>query len=333
MFLEREPACPCPIGRVLLVFLSALVLLITFLPAFPAHGGRSPIWTFDFRDVFYEIQYLDQRNAVVVGARGRVLVSHDKYENLWSPRESGTTDLLTCVSFADARRGWAAGHGGVIVHTGDGGWTWHVQRESSPRHQPLLDIQFLSPAVGYACGAYDTFLATRDGGRTWSERSPGTDTIYNGLCFLDERTGYLVGEFGTVLLTRDGGRSWTRVDLGGYRGSLFGILLLSPREILVFGISGKVLRSEDGGRSWQDVSPENNQSLFRGAADGDEVVLVGASGTLLVSTDGGKSFLKRTDEDFTSFAGVCAHPGGGFVCVGEMGQIKHIEVRRSKGTQ
>ncbi len=325
--LTRETSSPAPF-LVLVIF-----LVVLSIPSW-ASAYETLIWTFDFRDVFYDIEFLNEETAVIVGARGRVLVSHPKYKNLWSPRDSGTKELLTCVSFVDDRRGWAAGHGGVIVHTADGGETWRIQRESSPENQPLLDIQFLSPMVGYACGAYDTFLGTTDGGKNWTLSAPGSDNIYNGLAFLDERTGYLVGEFGTVLETTDGGKSWEQHDLGGFEGSLFGITLLSPKEILVYGIAGKVLRSGDGGLHWVDVSADQNKSLFRGAAHGGDVVLVGASGTLLVSTDGGKTFLKRVDKDFTAFAGVCPHPGEGFVCVGERGKIKHlqrVDTKQEKG--
>jgi photosystem II stability/assembly factor-like uncharacterized protein len=290
----------------------------------------SPIWTFDFRDVFYDIEFLNQDTAVIVGSRGRVLVSHPKYKNLWSPKDSGTRDLLTCLSFVDDQRGWAAGHGGVIIHTADGGDTWGIQRESSTENQPLLDIQFVSPDVGYACGAYDTFLATKDGGKSWTLSAPGSDNIYNGLAFVDEQTGYIVGEFGTVLRTVDGGKSWKQLPLGGFEGSLLGITLLSPEEILVYGVAGKVLRSVDGGLHWVDVSVDQNKSLFRGAVRGDEVVLVGPSGTLLLSTDRGKTFLKRTDEEFTAFAGICAHPDKGFVCVGERGKIQHLQISDTK---
>ena len=309
-----------------LSFLLPAFLLLALCRTLWVSADESPVWTFDFRDVFYDIAFLNKDTAVVVGARGRVLVSHPKYANLWSPRDSGTKELLTCLSFADERRGWAAGHGGVIIHTDDGGQTWKVQREPSSENQPLFDIQFLNPRVGYACGAYDTFLKSTDGGKTWSLSSPGSDNIYNSLVFRDEETGYLVGEFGTVLMTTDGGASWERLALNGFEGSLFGITLLPPETILVYGIAGNVFRSENGGRHWTEVSADQDKSLFRGAAHGEAVVLVGASGARLVSTDGGRTFLNRVDEDFTSFAGVGAHPGGGFVCVGEWGKIVHLRV-------
>jgi photosystem II stability/assembly factor-like uncharacterized protein len=311
------------------LLLVASLLLVLCIPSW-ASADEDPIYTFDFRDAFYDIEFLDEETAVVVGARGRVLVSHPKYKNLWSPRDSGTKQLLTCVSFPDEQNGWAAGHGGVIIHTVDGGQTWQTQRESSLENSPLFDIQFPSPSVGYACGAYDTFLKTTDGGKTWTLTSPGEDYIYNGLSFLDEETGYLVSEFGTVLKTTDGGKSWEKFDLGGFEGTLFGITLVSPEKILVFGVAGNILRSEDGGRHWTDVSLGQDKSIYRGVADGDTVVLVGATGTVLVSTDGGKTFVLRLDKDFTSFAGVGFHPKGGFVCVGERGKMDHQQVTEEK---
>jgi photosystem II stability/assembly factor-like uncharacterized protein len=311
------------------ILLLALLLLVVSIPT-RVSGDEFPIWTFDFRDVFLDIAFLNEETAVIVGARGRVLLSHPKYKNLWSPRDSGTKQALTCLSFADEKNGWAAGHGGVIIHTADGGQTWRIQRESSSENSPLFDIQFPSLNVGYACGAYDTFLKTTDGGKTWTHTAPGSDYIYNGLAFLDEETGYLVGEFGTVLRTADGGKSWEKLDLGGYEGSLFGITLLGPQRILVYGVAGNVLRSEDGGHHWVDVSLDQDKSLFRGAADGDDVVLVGSTGTVFVSADGGKTFLSRVDKDFFSLAGVAAHPRGGFVCVGERGKIDHLQVPGEK---
>jgi len=316
-------------NRSVFFLLLAFLLFVVSIPSWVS-SDEHPIWTFDFRDVFFDIAFLNEETAVIVGARGRILVSHPKYKNLWSPRDSGTKQALTCVSFADEQNGWAAGHGGVIIHTADGGQTWRIQRESSSENSPLFDIQFPSPSVGYACGSYDTFLKTTDGGKTWTLTAPGMDYIYNGLAFLDEETGYLVGEFGTVLRTTDGAKSWERLDLGGYEGSLFGITLLDPQRILVYGVAGNVFRSEDGGHHWVDVSLDQDKSLFRGAADGDAVVLVGSTGTVLVSADGGKTFLLRVDKDFISFAGVGADPRGGFVCVGERGRIDRLQVPDEK---
>ncbi|MEW6443921.1 MAG: YCF48-related protein [bacterium] len=309
-----------------LAFLAcALTAALASPPAARAAEGAGAIWRFDFRDVFYDATFVRPDWGVVVGARGRILTSHERYPNLWAVRESGTTELLTCLSFADERHGWAAGHGGIILGTTDGGRTWEVQRESAPENQPLFDIQFPTFQAGYACGAFDTFLKTADGGKSWEEIPTGLDIMLNGMAFADELQGYMVGEFGTVVRTRDGGASWEKLDTGDYQGSLFGITLLSEQEILVCGIAGKILRSEDAGETWSGIPSATDQSLFRGAAQGEEVVLAGNSGTILCSRDRGKHFIPRKDEDLTSFAGVCPHPGGGFLCLGDTGKIVHLQ--------
>ena len=290
-----------------------------------ASDEETCIWKYDFRDIFYDIHFVNPEKAVIVGAWGRILATHSPSPSLWSVRDSGTKELLTCLSFADGKHGWAAGHGGVIVHTDDGGHTWKAQRETALENKPLFDIQFLSQTTGYACGANDTVLKTTDGGRTWTSIPTGAENVYYGLAFVDEEKGYLVGEFGTVMHTTDGGGSWRQLDLGDYPFSLFGIALLSERDLLVYGIAGSILRSADGGLSWQDVSPGVQQSLFGAAVRGNEVVLVGRSGIILYSRDRGKTFEERNDEELTSFAGVAARHNEGFLCVGELGRIYPVD--------
>ncbi|MCP4756078.1 MAG: hypothetical protein GY866_34890 [Proteobacteria bacterium] len=279
----------------------------------------------DYREVFYDIAYLDKQKAVIVGARGQILVTHRKYGNMWSPRDSKTKEVLTSLTFIDEKNGWAAGHGGVIVHSADGGENWEVLRESSPQNLPLFDIQFVSKNTGYACGAYDTLLKTSDGGKTWNDISTGFDNIYNGLFFKDADNGFLVGEFGSVLKTTDGGKSWKQMNVDGYQGTFFGIIFLSPSKALAYGIAGKLVISHDGGRNWKDIGPGIKDALFMAAAAGNEVAIVGRSGVMLLSNDGAKSFVKKYEKDNFTFAGVCSHPGGGFIAVGEFGTILKIE--------
>jgi len=319
-------------GEVLAIALGASLLAgLALLPvqARSSDAPEEPIWTFDFRLTFLDVTFRNTRDAVIVGSRGTILASNGRYPNLWSPRHSGTKELLTCLSFADDRHGWAAGNRGIILTTEDGGKSWKIQRPAADENQPLLDIQFVSPQTGFACGAYDTFLRTADGGVNWSRITTGTELIYNDMVFRDAQEGYLVGEFGTVLHTTNAGDSWEKLDLGGYAGSLFGIVLIESRSLLVFGIAGKILLSEDGGQQWQSVSSGVITSLFRAAANGNEVVIVGASGAILCSTDGGRSFSKRMDKDLTGFAGICPHPAGGFLCVGETGKIFRLDTLKA----
>ena len=290
-----------------------------------ARQEQETVWAFNPGDTFLDIACIDEERAVIVGDRGRLLVTHGRYTNLWAPRDSKTREMLTAVSFVDAEYGWAVGHGGVIIHSQDGGDSWQVQRESSPGNLPLFDIQFVSREVGYASGAYDTVLKTQDGGKTWDSLFTGSDNIYNGLFFHDSDNGFLLGEFGALLRTDDGGESWRQLDIGGYQGSLFGMTFLSPETALAYGINGKLMVSRDSGETWADIATGTDEALYRAAAKGEDIVIVGKSGVYLLSSDGADSFMKKTEADNYSFGGICARPGGGFVAVGEFGRIMAIE--------
>lgn len=280
---------------------------------------------FNYKDTFLDIACPNRQKAVIVGDRGQILVTHDTYENLWAQRDSKTKEMLTSLSFIDDKHGWAAGHGGVIIHTKDGGENWEVQRESSPQNLPLFDIQFVSKDIGYASGAYDTLLKSVDGGKSWNSIPTGTDAIYNGLFFHDAENGFLLGEFGSLLKTSDGGNSWKQVDIGDYQGSLFGITFLSDQTALAYGISGKLMISHDGGESWADIPTDTKEALFRAAAEGDDVVIVGKSGVILRSNNSANSFIQTIEPDNYSLAGVCAYAGDRFIAVGEFGSILSIE--------
>ncbi|MCU0821756.1 MAG: YCF48-related protein [Spirochaetes bacterium] len=278
----------------------------------------------DFRDLFYDITYLNEKKAVIVGMRGRILVSHEKYNNLWRTSASNTKESLTCLSFVDEQYGWAAGHGGIIIHTSDGAKTWEIQRKASTNNLFILDIQFVNRQAGFACGAYGTLLKTVDGGKTWENIATGSDIIYNGLYFSDSKRGFIAGEFGTLLRTTDGGTTWEKINTGS-KYTFFGVHPLSSTGMIVFGISGRVLISRDMGLSWKPVKTDTKTSIYKAATRGDEIVLVGRMGLILQSGDGGKNFTVKTEDELTSFSGVSPHPEGGFICVGEMGKIYRIQ--------
>jgi len=305
--------------------LQALTVCLSAMLSLPAFANQpAPVWTLNFKDTFLDIACVDKHKAIIVGDRGRLLVTHGTYNNLWAPRDSKTKEMLTSISFIDDKHGWAAGHGGIIIHTNDGGQNWEVQREPSAENLPLFDIQFPSVEVGYASGAYDTLMKTTDGGKTWNLLPTGIDNIYNGLFFHDADNGFLVGEFGTLLKTSDGAHSWQKIDIGGYQGSLFGITFLSRETAVAYGINGKLIISYDGGDSWADIPTGTEEVLYRAAAIGSDVAVVGRSGVTLLSNDGAKSFTKKSEPDNYSLAGVCAHSAG-FVAVGEFGTILNIE--------
>ena len=61
--------------------------------SFPASAGQQDaLWMFNIRDTFLDVSCIDQEWAVIVGDRGKILLTHPTYESLWSPRDSQTKD-------------------------------------------------------------------------------------------------------------------------------------------------------------------------------------------------------------------------------------------------
>ena len=59
---------------------------------------------------------------VAVGLRGHIVYSDDGGK-LWTQAQVPVSSDLVSISFPDEKNGWATGHGGVVLHTGDGGKT------------------------------------------------------------------------------------------------------------------------------------------------------------------------------------------------------------------
>src|SRR5438105_15475911 len=73
---------------------------------------------------------------VAVGLRGTVLLSDDHGQH-WRQAAVPVSSDLVAVTFATPQQGWASGHDGIILHTADGGLTWHKQLDGR-RLQALL---------------------------------------------------------------------------------------------------------------------------------------------------------------------------------------------------
>lgn len=104
---------------------------------------------------------------VAVGDHGVILLSDDGGRTQKQAAQVPVDSALTSVSFADARRGWAVGHWGVILHTEDSGQTWTVQRMESRADRPLFAVHFFDQRTGVAVGLWSLVLATDDGGLHW----------------------------------------------------------------------------------------------------------------------------------------------------------------------
>ncbi|MGI9108139.1 MAG: YCF48-related protein [Pyrinomonadaceae bacterium] len=189
--------------------------------------------------------------------------------------------LLTRVTFADARRGWAFGEMGALFATTDGGATW--ARQNVPTRYLLLGGAFLAGGAGWLVGAGNTILQTSDGGAQWS-MSPApisATTRFNAVSFIDGRRGWAVGERGIVLATTDGGRSWQPQE-SNVRVDLRDVKFLNAAEGWSVGAQGTIIRTTDGGANWQSESSHTRHPLERlSVVNRSSLWAVGFGGTII----------------------------------------------------
>ncbi len=254
---------------------------------------------------------------VAVGERGIVVLSDDSGAS-WRQVQTPVSVTLTAVRFADARNGYAVGHGGSVLVTTDAGESWTLSldgrriaqlilataREKGEARpiayaermveegpdKPLLDVLVRAPLNAVVVGAYGIVLSTTDGGKTWSSWG---DQIQNpGALHLSAIRGegqqiVIVGEQGLVRISEDGGATFS-VAQTPYRGSYFTAEIPSGREIVVAGLRGNALRSEDGGKTWTPLISPDEASITASAIQSDgHLVLVNQSG-LIMRERGGK---------------------------------------------
>jgi photosystem II stability/assembly factor-like uncharacterized protein len=243
---------------------------------------------------------------VAVGDHGVVLLSDDNGKAFRQAQKVPVDVTLTSVSFVDDKLGWAAGHAGVVLHSGDGGETWALQRSDLQNDRPLFALKFFDARHGVAVGLWSLVLRTDDGGASWQtvplpvpEGAKKADLNLLGL-FSDAKSRlYATAERGMLARSDDQGRTWSYLA-SGYKGSFWAGLALADGTLLAAGLRGSLYRSTDEGRSWTRVATQSKSSITALASAGREVIGVGLDGLLLRSADGGVSVTTEVRADRVS---------------------------------
>ncbi|MNC19936.1 Ycf48-like protein [compost metagenome] len=272
---------------------------------------------------------------------------------------------LTALAFPGASQGWAVGHEGVVLHSGDAGKTWTKQLDGqkisaillkqygnpanpdNPEAQrlkqdaelfaaqgadkPLLDVWFADERTGFVTGAFNLLLRTEDGGQTWTSWQDRVDNPRSmHLYGLRPAAGtlFMVAEQGLVLKLDAARQRFVKVELP-YEGTLFG-LLGDDRLVLVYGLRGNALRSLDGGASWSVVDTGIKEGITSGLiADDGSILLASQAGQLLRSTDRGVTFSRvPLDRVAPNFA--LAPAPDGAVALAGLGGVRVQSLQQNK---
>ena len=335
---------------------SGLILLALLLQVGHgiALGADSQIMPLAVKSLLLDGQVVGDR-IVVVGERGHILISQDQGVS-WQQQPVPTRTTLTSVFFIDPANGWAAGHDGVILQTGDGGRHWQMVYSDPQHEQAILDLWFMDREHGYAVGAYGLFLETEDGGASWQPldfaptplkadetntdgggENPSADEPW-GIDFhlnqvAETATGLLVisAEAGNLYRSDDGGRSWLSLP-SPYEGSFYGALPLARDTVLAFGLRGHLFRTDNAGRTWTAVETGTQATLNDGIllTDG-RIALAGLAGALLLSDDNGLSFQLMPQADRAGISKILQVGDGALILIGEKGIRRLALSEQGKG--
>ena len=105
-------------------------------------------------------------SAYVVGLDGTIFRATN-YQDNWQQLNSGTTDHLYGVSFANSSTGMVVGNGGTVLFTSDGGASW-TQR-NNPNITRIDRVHMLNATVATIGGLGGRIFQTTDAGLNWTQ--------------------------------------------------------------------------------------------------------------------------------------------------------------------
>jgi photosystem II stability/assembly factor-like uncharacterized protein len=235
---------------------------------FVEKDNRQPLFLFG-------LYAIDNDHAWAVGDRS-VLTSTNDGGKTWRARKvtmeqdlSGGETLASAdpifydVKFIDAQRGWIVGEFGKIMHTEDGGETWHEQEKTLMEGTAVFDlidlptlygVHMLNAQEGMAAGIEGHLAHTSDGGQRWTyEKIEADPPIADPLFEVSQagETGWAVGAAGAVVTKPSGANAWKRAQMGqDVLTWLRGISFSDAQNGWIVGGYGLIYRTTDGGKSW-----------------------------------------------------------------------------------
>lgn len=221
------------------------------------------------------------------------------------------------VFFLNPELGWAAGSGGYIFKTTDGGDNWEFISEFPSQY--IRNIEFLDANNGFL-GLLDySFYRTTDGGLNWTNIAndiPSPDGPIPAICGMDAvnaQTIYGCGAYfgpAYIIKSTDGGASWQYIDMSAYAESLVEVLFVDQNTGFASGGSatgGVILKTTNGGTSWTSIYDSgisgeyvwklqrlfSNPNVMFGSVES----VAPLNGKLVKSVDGGAHWASREVPD------------------------------------
>lgn len=290
---------------------------------------------------------------VAVGERGVVALSDDSAITWRQARHVPTSTTLTAIRFADAKNGWAVGHGGVILVTQDGGEHWTLQADgrslaaltesaagtrtnqgvpakatsqlvTDGPDKPLLDLHVTDTQHLFVVGAYNLAFASDDGGSSWHSALNRMDNPKSQHLYAMAVRGpvwMIAGEQGLLMRSRDGGRSFQRL-VSPYAGSWFALAASGQNEWTVAGLRGHVFRSTDDGNTWASLTGAPPTSFVSAVGQTDGTVLLANQAGQLYTTRRGGVLIPVPVSNLPPLTQAVVMPDGNLLALSMVGALR-----------
>ncbi len=185
----------------------------------------------------------------------------------WTPQTSGVSSYLYSVKAVNQSTAWAAGAGGVVLRTTNGGLNWSSVGGGNIGAADIYNIDALNDSVAFVTTtpATSTYIfRTTNRGSTWDTVYTQSGGFIDAIKMYNNNNGVAVGDpadtLWTILRTSNGGASWARIAteplrVGGEAGTQNGLSVYVPPvgQITIWfnsGVGGRIYRSSNGGATW-----------------------------------------------------------------------------------
>jgi len=246
----------------------------------------------------------------------------------WEVQFEDTLVRFIGLQAVDENTVWAAGSGGHVARSVDGGRSWTLGVVPGAEALQFRDVQAFSAdeafVLSIGAGEQSRIYVTRDGGASWtlSFGNEDPEAFFDCLSFWDRRRGFAFsdshdGEF-TLVRTDDGGASWSRIDPEkvpdahegeGAFASSGTCVTTRPGGLGWFGtgasgVDTRVIRTTDYGATWQAAptpmeSSNGTSGIFTlaflndsvgAAAGGDDSLKDTPFDDVILTDDGGRTW-------------------------------------------
>ncbi len=255
-------------------------------------GGWAPFRSGDLQDIIIRASVRQENPPIPVG---------------WTAQTSGIATYLYSTKAVSQTVAWAAGAGGRVLRTVNGGNSWTSVGGGNIGIADIYNIDAISANTAFVTTspAATYIFRTTNGGTSW-------DTVYtlaggfiNAIKMFDATNGIAegdpVGGTWTIARTTNGGSSWARIatepaQVGGEFGTQNGLATIGNSHIWFnSGVGGRIYRSTNAGVSWSSgvaPFPATSNVWFNNTQYG--VSTGSAASGVARSTDGGATWTTVT---------------------------------------